>query len=62
MDRHPACAASTGHQRIMDKEDQADPASAEGETLMENVLRNVQGYDFESGLCVFNGMHAQVRL
>jgi chitin synthase len=42
----------------MDKADQSDPASVEAETFSQGFLRNVQGYDFESGLCVFNGMHA----
>ena len=62
----PACnltataagAAATGHQRIMEKEDQADPMSDAGETWTESVLREVQAHDFESGLCIFNGMHA----
>jgi cellulose synthase/poly-beta-1,6-N-acetylglucosamine synthase-like glycosyltransferase len=51
------CAAVTAHQRIMDKHDQMDPLGAEPDTFVSNWLRCVQGYDFESGLCVFNGMH-----
>jgi len=58
MDTHPSCAACTGHQRIMSKNDQADPNRSDAETYAEGFLRAVQGYDFESGLCVFNGMHA----
>jgi hypothetical protein len=57
-DANPLCAAATGHQRIMHKSDQSDPASVEAETFFQSFLRSVQGYDFESGLCVFNGMHA----
>jgi cellulose synthase/poly-beta-1,6-N-acetylglucosamine synthase-like glycosyltransferase len=58
MERHPRCGAATGHQRIMAKDDQADPDSEDPETWLGARLRDVQGFDFESGLCVFNGMHA----
>ena len=58
MVRNRSCAAATGHQRIMAVEDQADPASAAGETWSQGVLRDVQAYDFESGLCIFNGVHS----
>jgi cellulose synthase/poly-beta-1,6-N-acetylglucosamine synthase-like glycosyltransferase len=58
LDKNKRCAAATGHQRIMDKFDQGDPTSVDAETFVQTALRNVQGYDFESGLCTFNGMHA----
>jgi cellulose synthase/poly-beta-1,6-N-acetylglucosamine synthase-like glycosyltransferase len=58
LDKNKKCAAATGHQRIMDKFDQGDPTSVDAETFIQTALRNVQGYDFESGLCTFNGMHA----
>jgi hypothetical protein len=61
MDAHPLCAASTAHQRIMHSEDQADPNEDAPESFLEQGLRNVQAYDFESGLCVFNGLHAMCK-
>ena len=58
MEANPHCAAATGHQRIMPRFDQRDPLSVEPETPLAGFLRQVQAFDFESGLCVFNGMHA----
>jgi cellulose synthase/poly-beta-1,6-N-acetylglucosamine synthase-like glycosyltransferase len=55
---HPSCAAVTAHQRIMERTDQVDPSEADqASTFAAQYLRSVQGFDFESGLCVFNGMH-----
>jgi hypothetical protein len=58
MESNPSAAAVTGHQRIMAKEDQLDPWDQEPEPWSGGVLRSIQAFDFESGLCVFNGMHA----
>ena len=58
MEDHPVAAAVTGHQRIMAKEDQLDPGDPEVEGWGAASLRSIQAFDFESGLCVFNGMHA----
>lgn len=49
MQRNPLCAAATAHQRIMPREDQADPDSAEAEGFVAGALRSVQAFDFESG-------------
>lgn len=57
MESHPFCAASTGHQRIMNRQDQADPLALDAEPFAQSFLRQVQSFDFEAGLCVFNGMH-----
>lgn len=57
MRRHPNCAAATAHQRVMHRDDQADPASDAGETWAESVLRETQSFDFESGVvCVQRGL------
>lgn len=60
MQMNPFCGASTGHQRIMENQDQADPRVLAAEPFTESFLRSVQSYDFEAGLCTFNAMHALV--
>jgi len=60
MESHPFCAASTGHQRIMNRQDQADPLAIDAEPFAQSFLRQVQSFDFEAGLCIFNGMHALI--
>jgi hypothetical protein len=37
---------------------QSDPTNAEAEGPIAAGLRSVQGFDFESGLAIFNGVHA----
>ena len=54
---HPRAGAVTGHQRVMYIEDQADPPGA-ALPAGAIALRSVQGFDFESQLCLFNGAHA----
>lgn len=58
MDEAEDCAACCGHQRIMTFSDQSDPSLSKAETWSERFLRDVQAFDFESGLCVFNGVHS----
>ena len=58
MEANRHCAAATGHQRIMTTRDQADPLTLDPEGAAAGFLRRVQAFDFESGLCVFNGAHA----
>ena len=61
--RQPAnarVAACCAHQRIMTFLDQAnpDPKDVSAEPAFAGMLRQVQAFDFESGLAVFNGIHA----
>lgn len=58
MQANPRAAAATAHQRIMAKADQLDPQRGTAEPLVASLLRDIQCYDFESGLVVFNGTHA----
>lgn len=58
LEANPDCAAATAHQRIMSPRDQADPDDRDAQPAVAAFLRRVQSFDFESGLVVFNGMHA----
>lgn len=55
---HESVAACCAHQRIMTYADQAAPTDSAKEGAFAAMLRDVQGFDFESGLAIFNGMHA----
>lgn len=58
MKDNDRCAACCAHQRIMSYSDQTAPDMANAEGPFASMLRSVQAFDFESGLAIFNGVHA----
>jgi len=58
MCENKRCAACCAHQRIMSYSDQSPPEVSVAEGPFAAMLRSVQAFDFESGLAIFNGVHA----